>query len=40
MGVRHVQLYIVTRIRVYIGMIELMKDTSWMYNNNNPNECR
>jgi hypothetical protein len=38
-GMRHVQLYIVTRVRVYIGVIELMKDTSCMYNNNNRNEC-
>jgi hypothetical protein len=29
----------VTRVRVYIGMIELMKDTSCMYDNNNQNEC-
>ncbi len=26
-GMRHVQLYIVIRVRVYIGMIEVMKDT-------------
>ncbi len=38
-GMRHVQLYIVTRVRLYIGVIELMKDTSCMYNNNNRNEC-
>ncbi len=36
---RHVQLCIVTRVRVHIGMIELMKDTSCMYDNNNQNEC-
>jgi hypothetical protein len=28
-----------TRVRVHIGMIELMKDTSCMYDNNNQNEC-
>ncbi len=28
-------LYILTRVRVHIGMIELMKDTSCMYDNNN-----
>ncbi len=27
-GMRHVQSCIVTRVRVYIGMIEVMKDTS------------
>jgi hypothetical protein len=27
-GVRHVQLYVVIRVPVYIGMIEVMKDTS------------
>ena len=31
---RHVQLYIVTRVCVYIGMTEVMKDTSCMYDNN------
>jgi hypothetical protein len=34
-----VQLYIVTRVRVYIGMTEVMKDTSCIYNNNNRNAC-
>ncbi len=38
-GIRHVQLYIVTRVRVYIEVTEMMKDTSCMYNNNNRNEC-
>ncbi len=38
-GMRHVQLCIITRVRVHIGMTELMKDTSCMYNNNNQNEC-
>ncbi len=28
-----------TRVHVHIGMIELMKDTSCMYGNNNQNEC-
>jgi hypothetical protein len=28
-----------TRVHVHIGMIELMKDTSCMYDNNNQNEC-
>ncbi len=36
---RHLQLCIVTHVRVHIGMIELMKDTSCMYDNNNQNEC-
>ncbi len=31
--------YIVTRIRVHIRMIEMMNDTSCMHDNNNPNEC-
>jgi hypothetical protein len=26
-------------VRVHIGVIELMKDTSCMYDNNNQNEC-
>ncbi len=30
---------VVTRVRVHIGMIGLMKDTSCMYNDNNRNEC-
>ncbi len=38
-GMRHVQLCIVIRVRVYIGAIELIKYTSCMYNNNNRNEC-
>ena len=38
-GMRHVQLYIVTRVPVYIGMPEVMEDTSCIYNNNNRNEC-
>ncbi len=38
-GNARVQLCIVFRVRVYIGTIELMKDTSCMYNNNNRNEC-
>jgi hypothetical protein len=38
-GMRHVQSHIVTRVCVYIGMTEVMKDTSCMYNNNDQNEC-
>jgi hypothetical protein len=31
--------HILSRVRLHIGMIELMKDTSCMYDNNNQNEC-
>jgi hypothetical protein len=30
---------ILTRVRVRIGVIEFMKDTSCMYDNHNQNEC-
>jgi hypothetical protein len=30
---------VLTRAHLHIGMIELMKDTSCMYDNNNQNEC-
>jgi hypothetical protein len=38
-GEIHLIYVFLTRVRVHIGVIEFMKDTSCMYENNNRNEC-